>query len=105
MCNNSSKRLAMNQSLTDLYQQQGRLLERSAAQRAALLRQLTPLTLAAQRTDLAVATLQRSVLYLKSHPLPVLLAVLGLVLLKPQRAWRWAASGWSLWRLWQRLRS
>ncbi len=95
----------MNQSLTDLYLQRGRLLERIASQRATLAWQLVPLQNASDAGSRVMAMLRGGVQYLKSHPLPVALAVLALVLLKPRRALRWAGRGLFLWRSWRALRA
>ncbi|MHB1248927.1 MAG: YqjK family protein [Polaromonas sp.] len=95
----------MNQSLIELHQQRGRLLERIASQRAALAWQLQPLRSASDTADRVLALLRGGVEYLKSHPLPVALAVLALVLLKPRRALRWAGRGLFLWRSWRALRT
>lgn len=95
----------MNPSLIELHQQRGLLLERIASQRAALAWQLQPLRSASDTADRVLALLRGGVEYLKSHPLPVALAALALVLLKPRRAWRWAARGVVLWRSWRALRA
>ena len=94
----------MNHHLADLYVQQGRLLERIAVQRAELKRQLLPVQRTAQRVDAALALLQRALRVLRNHPLSVAAALVGLVLLKPERAWAWGKRGLFLWRSWQRLR-
>jgi len=94
----------MNRRLAELYLQQGRLLERIAMQRVQLRQQLTPVERAVQRTDAALAALQRKVQTLKNHPLTVALAALVLILLKPKRAWVWGKRGLLLWRSWQLLR-
>lgn len=93
----------MNRRLAELYSQQGRLLERSAAQRASLIRQLAPLQRVLQRADTTLATLRSGALYVLQYPLVLAAAVLGLVLLKPRRAWRWGVRGLWLWRTWGNL--
>jgi len=95
----------MSKNLTELHQQRGQLLERIASQRATLARQALPLQAAADTGSRIVALLRDGVQYLKSHPLPVALAVLALVLLKPRRALRWAGRGLFLWRSWRALRA
>ncbi|MDD5324366.1 MAG: YqjK family protein [Polaromonas sp.] len=95
----------MNRILTDLYQQRGQLRERIASQRATLAWQLVPLQNASDAGSRVVAMLRRGVQTLKSNPLPVALAVLALVVLKPRRAWRWAGKGLFLWRSWRALRA
>jgi hypothetical protein len=95
----------MNNSLSELHQQRGRLLERIAGQRVALARQLVPLQNASDAGSRAFAMLRGGLEYLKNHPLPVLLAIAALVLLKPRRAWRWLQGGLFLWRRWRMLRA
>jgi hypothetical protein len=95
----------MNKSLIELHQQRGRLIERITSQRATLTRELAPLQAASDAGSRVLALLRGGVQYLKSHPLPVVLVVLTLVLLKPRRAWRWAGRGLFLWRSWRVLRA
>lgn len=95
----------MNKSLFELLQQRGRLLERIASQRATLAHQLVPLQNASDASSRVFALLRGGLEYLKSHPLPVALAVLALVLLKPRRAWRVLQGGLLLWRRWRVLRA
>lgn len=95
----------MNKSLVELHQQRGRLLERIASQRMTLARQLEPLQNASETSSRVFALLRGGVQYLKSHPLPVALAIAALVLLKPRRAWRGLQGGLFLWRRWRVLRA
>lgn len=95
----------MNKSLVELHQQRGRLLERIASQRTTLARQLVPLQNASDAGSRVFALLRGGVQYLKSHPLPVLLAMAALVLLKPRRAWRGLQGGLLLWHRWRVLRA
>lgn len=95
----------MNKSLVELHQQRGQLLERIASQRVRLARQLVPLQNASEASSRVFALLRDGVQYLKSHPLPVVLAIAALVLLKPRRAWRWLQGGLLLWRRWRVLRA
>lgn len=95
----------MNKNLVDLHEQRGRLLERIAGQRLALGQQLAPLQRASDTGSRLFALLQAGVHYLRGHPLPVLAALSGLVLLKPRRAWRWLGHGLLVWRSWRTLRA
>ncbi|MDO8719794.1 MAG: YqjK family protein [Polaromonas sp.] len=95
----------MKNSLLELHQQRGRLRERIASQRATLAQQLVPLQNASDAGQRIVSLVRGGVQYLKSHPLPVLLALSALVLLKPRRALRWAGRGVALWRSWRALRA
>ena len=95
----------MNKSLAELLRQRERLLERIASQRSTLARQLVPLQDASDSIDRIYGLLQRGVQSLKSHPLPVLLAMAALVLLKPRRAWGLLQGGLVLWRRWRLLRA
>lgn len=94
----------MRQRLIELHQQRGQLRERIASQRATLGRQLLPLQAASDTGSRVLALLHSGVQFVKSHPLPVTLTVLALLLLKPRRAWRWASRGLFLWRSWRALR-
>lgn len=49
--------------------------------------------------------LQRSVSYLRSHPLVVATVVTALVILKPRRAWVWSQRVLFVWRRWRRLQN
>ena len=95
----------MKNSLLELQQQRGRLRERIASQRTALAQQLAPLQNASDAGQRIVARLRSGMAYLKSHPLPLLLALSALVLLKPRRTWRWVGRGVALWRSWKVLRA
>jgi hypothetical protein len=91
----------MNPRLVDLYQQQGRLLERIATQRQALAVQMVPVQRAVHGADAALQSLQRSVSYLRSHPLVVATAVAALVIFKPRRVWVWSRRVFFVWRRWR----
>lgn len=93
----------MDRQLAELFLQQGRLLERSKAQRDALTGQLVPLQRAAQQADSVLGLLLGTALYLQKNPWIVAVAALGLALIRPQRVWTWGERGLSLWRIWQRL--
>lgn len=95
----------MNQSLIELHQQRGQLIERIASQRATLARQWQPLQRASDTGSRVLALLRDGLQALKNHPLPVALAALALVLMQPRRAWRWAGRGLFLWRSWRALRA
>lgn len=93
----------MNPRLVDLYQQQGRLLERIATQRQALGVQMLPVQRAVHGVDAALQALQRSASYLRSHPLVVATAVAALVIFKPRWVWVWSRRGFFVWRRWRRM--
>jgi hypothetical protein len=42
--------------------------------------------------------------WLRQRPWLIGAGVATAVVLRPSRAWRWLRRGWSLWRLWQRMR-
>ncbi|MFC5519729.1 YqjK family protein [Polaromonas jejuensis] len=94
----------MSKRLTELHQQRGRLLERIAHQRAGLALQLLPLQKASDAGHRVFTLISAGLQYLKSHPLPVMLAVSALLLFKPRRAWRWLWRGVGIWRRWRALR-
>lgn len=93
----------MSPRLVDLYQQQGRLLERIAMQRQALAEQMVPVQRAVHGADAALQSLHRSASYLRSHPLVVVAAVAALVVFKPRRVWVWSRRVFSVWRRWRRM--
>jgi len=93
----------MNPRLVDLYQQQGRLLERIASQRQALAVQWVPVQRAVHGADAVLQLLHRSVSYLRSHPLVVAAAVTALVIFKPRRVWVWGGRAFFVWRRWRRV--
>ncbi|SFC22380.1 YqjK-like protein [Polaromonas sp. OV174] len=95
----------MSKSLTELHQQRGRLLERIAYQRAELRLQLQPLQNASDAGNRVFTLISAGLQYLKTHPLPLLLAGAALVLFKPRRAWRWFWRGVGIWRSWKVLRN
>ena len=74
------------------------LLVRSRALRQQLARESQVL-----ETPLAIADQARQGLrWLWQHPEWPIGGLVLLALLRPRRAWRWAARGWWAWRLWQR---
>lgn len=91
----------MNQALIDLAVQRGRLIERIAGQRQQLTQDLRPIAHALQTTDRAVAVLRGGAEYLEERPVLVAAAVGLLVVLKPQRVWRWSRHGFRAWRTWR----
>lgn len=95
----------MKNSLLELQQQRSLLRARIAGQRATLAQQLEPLQQVSDAGQRLVTLVRSGVAYLKGHPLPVLLALSVLVLLKPRRAWRWLGRGVALWRSWRALRA
>ena len=95
----------MDQSLIDIGIRRGRLLERIANQRKALVSDLQPVCRIVHAADHAVVRVRLFSDFLKRHPALVLASVALLVALKPYRAWRWAKRGFMLWRTWQSLRT
>jgi hypothetical protein len=102
-----------------LARRQGRLLERSAALRAQVVRHSRPLQRTLAEVDEARAQAQAGWQWLQAHPqvpLAVAGAVAGLLLVRrPRRtlgrawrfAWRWgrrSVFAWQLWRRWGGLR-
>ena len=93
----------MTPSLANLLHQRGQLVERIAHQRATLARELGPVQSVLNTADRATAAAREGVQYLKENPLPVVLTVTALVLLRPRRAWRWLGRGLLVWRSWRAL--
>lgn len=95
----------MTQRLNELLVRRGRLLERIAAQRAALGQESPTLRAALSTTDRIVAGVRGGVAFTKQHPSIVTLAVATLVILKPRRVLRWAKRAFFTWQAWQTLRA
>lgn len=93
----------MNRPLDDLHLQRGRLIERIAAQRAALIRDAQPVAHTLHKADIVVARVQAATSYVKRHPGIALLAMGGLFVFKGDRLWRWARRGFVAWRTWRAL--
>jgi hypothetical protein len=93
----------MAKSLIELHREQGRLLERIQYQRRDVVRQLQPLRQLAQGGQSLLAQVQGAVALLRQHPWPLAAAALGVLVLRPRRAWRWARRGWFVWRTARRL--
>ncbi len=91
----------MNAKLLQLAERHGALKVRIDAQRRALAEQLEPVEAAFAHGDAVL----RGVDWLKHHPAAVFIAVLGAVLLRPRRVWRWTQRGFFLWRGWLALRN
>ncbi|SBT05929.1 conserved hypothetical protein [Candidatus Accumulibacter aalborgensis] len=94
----------MNQALLDLAVERGRLIERISTQRQLLGQQLQPLSSALQGADRAVSVVRNGADYVRQHPELVAATVLVLVVLKPNRMWRWTQRGLFAWRTWRLLR-
>lgn len=93
----------MDKRLAELHRERGQLIERIASQRTTLVSQLVPFQKFAAAGERAAGLLRGLVQYLKGRPIPVLMVAAALVLLKPQRAWRWAQRGLFVWRTWRAL--
>lgn len=95
----------MKKTLVELQLERALLIERIAAERSVLARQLAPFQRAAETSDKVSAFVARIVLYVRQHPLTMAAAVGFLVLLKPRRGLRWLQRGFVLWRSWRTLRA
>jgi hypothetical protein len=91
-------------TLTEVYVQRGRLLERIALQRAVLSQELEPVQQALAKADLVVAGVNAGVGYVKRHPALAALGVAVLFVLQGRRVLRLARRGFFLWKAWQSLR-
>ena len=95
----------MQTRLIELHQQRGRLLERIAAQRGTLSRQMAPLQgvlhIGDRVSDRAARMVQDGKNFARQHPLAMAAAVAAVVLLKPRTVLRWTRRGLSLWRTWR----
>ena len=86
--------------LIGLSQHRALLIERARVERGQLAAQVARIESALSWVD----AVQKGVGEARRHPLLVLAAVAVLVALRPRRAMKLAASGWSLWRLYVRAR-
>ena len=91
-------------TLTEVYVQRGRLLERIALQRAVLSQELEPVEQALAQADRVVAGVNAGVAYVKQHPAIAVLGVAVLLVLQGRRVLRLARRGFFLWKAWQSLR-
>ena len=91
----------MNHRLIEIHRQRGRLLERIAGQRAALSRDLQPISASLFRVDRVVGRVRSVADYIKRHPSIAALAVAGLFAIKTERAWRWTKRAFFAWRTWR----
>jgi hypothetical protein len=93
----------MEKRLIELHLQRGRLVERIAQQRSTLARQLAPVRVACDTTDLVLAAARDAVSFVQRHPLGVAAFAAALVAVRPRRAWRWLTRGFLVWRSWRAL--
>lgn len=91
----------MAKTLAELHQEQGRLRERIAMQRAQLAQHAAPLRGALASGDRAVQVGRNAFDAVSRHP--VGLGVLAAVMLavKPRTVWRWGTRGLLAWRSWR----
>ena len=94
----------MNHRLSDIQLRRGQLLERIAAQRATLGRQLSPVQRPLYKADCWLARISSAGTYLKRHPSIVALGTAALFLLKTERVWQWSKRGFLAWQSWRALR-
>jgi hypothetical protein len=91
-------------TLTEVYVQRGRLLERIALQRAVLGQELEPVEQALAKADQVVAGVNAGIGYIKQHPALAALGAAVLFALQGRRVLRLAQRGFFLWKAWQSLR-
>lgn len=91
----------MNRQLNEINLRRGRLLERIAAQRADLERDLRPVRASLSRVDRVVGRIRSVTDYIKRHPSLVALGVAGLFMVRTDGAWRWTKRAFFVWRAWR----
>jgi hypothetical protein len=91
--------------LTELHLQRGRLLERIAAQRRTLARQVAPVRTACDTTDRVLDLLRQAAGFVQRHPVAVTAFAAALLVMRPRWAWRWLRRGFFVWRGWKSLRA
>lgn len=94
----------MNQELIDLAIKRGRLLERIDSERRLLRQQLQPVADVMRTTDRALAAVRRVGAFVRQHPEVVTGVVVVVVVMKPNRVWRWSKRGFFVWRTWRLVR-
>lgn len=90
----------MNRQLNEINLRRGRLLERIAAQRADLGRDMRPVHAALSRVDRGIGRIRSATDYVKRHPSIAALAVAGLLVLRKDGVWRWTKRAFFAWRTW-----
>ena len=95
----------MQQQLSELQLQRGRLIERIAHQRTTLAVQVRPLTRTLDIGDRFENWLQPYRRFALEHPLVVAAAVGAIVILRPTAVMRWTRRGLVAWRTWTALRA
>ena len=91
-------------TLTDVYVQRGRLLERIALQRVVLIDDMHPVHAALNTTDRVLGYVNAGVAYVKRHPGITALGVAVLFAVKGRRIFRLAKRGFFVWQAWRTLR-
>jgi len=94
----------MNQELIDLAVERGRLLERIRSERLLLSQQLQPLADAMRATDRSLEAVRRASTWVRQHPEIATGVVAVMVVLKPNRVWRWTRRAFFVWRTWRIVR-
>jgi len=94
----------VNQRIAEISLQRGRLLERIAAQRLSLARELQPATQSLAAIDRLAARARSGSDYVRQHPGVAILTLSALAAIKPSRAWRWTKRGFFAWQTWRTLR-
>ena len=94
----------MSHQLSDIHRRRGQLLERIAAQRSTLGRQLLPVQQPFNRADCWVARISYVGNYLKRLPGLVAIGTATLFVLRTERVWQWAKRGFIAWHSWRALR-
>lgn len=95
----------MQDRLTELLVQRGRLLERIAQQRQQVAVQVQPVARTLQVGDRLTDIFTQCKRFALQHPLVVAAAVATVVVLRPAGAWRLASRGLLAWRTWTTLRA
>lgn len=91
----------MNRQLNEIHLRRGRLLERIAAQRADLKRDLRPVRTSLSRVDRVIGRVRSAADYIKRHPSIVALGVASLFMVRTEGAWRWTKRVFFAWRAWR----
>lgn len=94
----------MQNRLTELQLQRGRLLERIAHQRTTLATQARPVARALHVGDRLTDWLERCRQFTLQHPVAVVAALGAVVILRPSGVMRWTRRSLFAWRSWHALR-
>lgn len=94
----------MDDHLTRLFVERGRLQERIRTQRAEVIQIAHPLGVGLNKLSRVGNGLRRGYQWILAHPVLVTVAVVTVVVWRPRIVWRLATTGFTVWHHWKRIR-